>query len=303
MKPLEKIQSIFEKYTTSYHFYLRDLRTGEEYELGEKKRYPICSCFKLAVLMAYFDTIKDPKELETEVVISPNKFSAGGGFLNFFTTDVKLTNLQIVQLMISFSDGTATDNLVEKIGGIAKVNQYLSIYTNSSRITSNLNKMVTTFNANLSTLLTSGMKKHEANEVTFKMFVENSDYTNGKDLATLANGTYIFSKSHLMRDQILNIFEHKRFFTRTSTFLQPEMKFIGKSGSLGFGHYMNDCGVIMLHGQPVGFYGYASAGWRHTKDLEETILGIIGLKIANHFDSEMKGNLLYSDITEELLTA
>ena len=48
------IAAIFERFTSGYHFYLEDLRSGESVELGERAAWPIGSCFKLAVPLAYF---------------------------------------------------------------------------------------------------------------------------------------------------------------------------------------------------------------------------------------------------------
>lgn len=300
MDSLEKIRWIFSKYSSRHHFYLLDLRTGKEIEIGHKERYPIGSCFKLAVLMAYFDSIKDLSGLDEEVVISPEQFSPGGGVLNFLTSPIKLNHYQMANMMIAFSDGTATDILMDKVGAKV-VDSYLKQHAAESAIRRNLKQMVSEYNAALLGKIKNGYPRDIANEEVFREQGFDHDYTNGEDLAKLALGTYQFSKAHRFSEKISTIFLGKRFFLRTSMYLPKNVKFFGKSGSIGFGYFMNDCGVIEIDGEAVGIYGYASAGWQHVKDFEEAILGFVGLSIAQYLDQGIQPNEMYSKSTEDIV--
>lgn len=300
MNSLAKIKEIFDGHTRRYHFYLRDFRTGHEFEFGTQGKFPICSCFKLAVLMAYFDTIKESSELTEIVEISPENFSPGGGVVNYFTSSVRFSYFQLAQMMITFSDGTATDILVEKAGR-KSVNDYLKRYTKNSNIEKNLQEMVAGYNSALGKKLGEHQSRERANEAVFKELMESTDYTNGRDLADLALGTYKYGSDHKFSSQILEILKSKRSHVRTSMFLPPEVKFHGKTGSLGFGYYMNDCGVIEAQGELVGVFGYTTAGWKFAKDIDEVILGLLGLSLARHFIPTLKPNINYSDETEGLI--
>lgn len=75
----DAISNLFTRHARLWHFWLRDLRSGEVLELGTRRAYPIGSCFKLAVLIAYFQALKDRAELDTPVVIPPERFRIGGG--------------------------------------------------------------------------------------------------------------------------------------------------------------------------------------------------------------------------------
>ncbi len=274
MDPLEKIKTIFEKYTTSYHFYLRDLVNNKVYEFGRKKRYPFCSCFKLAVLMAYFDSLKDESELFEEIIIHPEKFSPGGGIINYFTTPVKFTYFQLAQMMMSFSDGTATDVLIEK-SQLKLISEKIQSITEDSQLTTNLGTMVKTFQVDF-------LKGKETRSENIKNAGKESikfNYTNAEDLADLA-----LSASKYKNNQFYNqLLRTSKQLPRTDLFFSESTKFIGKTGSLGYGFFVNDCGVIEHNGNPIAVLGYATEGWPLLKELVELKCGVIGIEILKHF--------------------
>jgi beta-lactamase class A len=160
---LTSIQRIFERYTGRYHFYLRDLVGGAEFEFGTPGRYPLCSCFKLAVLGALFDSLSSESQLEEEVLFTPEQFSPGGGVLSYLTVPVRLTVFQLAEFMMAFSDGTATDEFCARVGK-ERVRAYLARYTRNSAWSRNLREVVATYNAALLGLLQQGVGREAANE-------------------------------------------------------------------------------------------------------------------------------------------
>ena len=295
VQPLEKIQSIFEKYTTSYHFYLKDLRSGQEYELGVKKRYPICSCFKLAVLMAYFDSIKDPKELEVEVVIPPEKFSAGGGIVNYFTTPVKFTYLQLAQMMMAFSDGTATDILIERVG-MDVVNAKLKKISPLSNIASDVKSMVSNFRTHFD------ISKLKNTSISPDFSHSFTDFTNAKDLSDLAESCMNYGKNENdLQAAFKSCFEVRKQLPRTSLFFSENLKTMGKGGSLGDVYFGNDCGVTIENNCPLFAFGICAYGFRFDKDINEILFGIIGLSILSFLGIEVEPNSRWTQKTGTLL--
>ena len=143
-----RIAAIFDRFTTGWHFYLRDLRSGEEVELGQRKAWPIGSCFKLAVLVAYFDALADgtlpPDSLDRETLIPPERFAIGGGVVNLLDSAIRLTDRHMLHLMLAASDGTATDVLIDRLG-LDRVQATLKRLAPSSSVASNLNDMVAAF--------------------------------------------------------------------------------------------------------------------------------------------------------------
>ncbi|MBC7397951.1 MAG: serine hydrolase [Bdellovibrionales bacterium] len=275
MQPLEKIKNIFEKYTTSYHFYLRDLRTGEEFELGTKKKYPICSCFKLAVLMAVFEELNDKADLNHSIVIDPEEFSPGGGAIGYFDSAVTFTTYQLMQLMMSFSDSTATDYLIRSVG-IEKVNARLSTHCGDSETKLEVGEMVKLFQANL--------RKDESRPTSLsdagKVLIEKGSYSNATDLAALALASYNYKAKPMFHEIYNSILRSKKFTPRTDLFYSEKVKFVGKTGSIGFGYYLNDCGVLELNGEPIAVLAYTSEGWPLVRELNELFAAKVGLNVS-----------------------
>lgn len=183
------IAAIFERFTSGYHFYLEDLRSGESVELGERAAWPIGSCFKLAVLIAYFEALADgslpPDSLEAETLIPPERFSTGGGVVNLLDTPLSLTDRQMLRLMIAASDGTATDVLIDKLG-LERVRATLKRAAPDSTLACGLDEMVRRFRDIPGALdcKTRDWTRDEA--ITFRDATSRLGATHAVDLARLA---------------------------------------------------------------------------------------------------------------------
>jgi hypothetical protein len=267
---LKNIQRILTKHSTSYHLYIRDLRTGQEFEIGDKKAYPICSCFKLAVLMAFFDSLESEAQLDAEIVIDPSKFSPGGGVLNYFTTPVKFTYFQLAQMMMGFSDGTATDILIERVG-VKNVDAILQKSSPHSRITRNLKDMVGDFRSrfNIAELKNGPIVKD----------FHFDDVTNARDLAELSLAASNYVPRTVPVERYRECLEAKRLLLRTALFFDATVKSNGKTGSLGYTFFANDCGTVSFREKPAFIFGISSYGFRHDKDVVELIFGLIGIQM------------------------
>jgi len=254
LAPLESIRRLLSTHTTKYHLYLRDLRTGAEHELGREEPYPICSCFKLAVLAAVFKRMRGAADLEEEVMIPPERFSPGGGVVNYLNSSVTFTIRQLTRMMMAFSDGTATDLLVNRTG-LAAVNDELRSMAPSSSVTMDLRGMVERFRA----ITGSGRSVGDAGRDQ----VEAGCYSTARDLAALA----LRSSELVFPDPEITSPYHETLRTpqyapRTSYFFKRDYTFVGKTGSFGFGYFMNDCGVIEHESRPIAVLGYTTQGWR-----------------------------------------
>lgn len=288
MDHLKDIDRILKKYATSYHFYMRDLVNNKEYELGERKAYPICSCFKLAVLMAFFDSLESESQLDEEVIIQPEDFSPGGGIINYFSTPVKYTYFQLCQLMMAFSDGTATDILMDRVG-IEKVDKVLKKAAPNSNISQNLKSMVIDFQRRFEI---SELKNGHA-QTKFHF----NDVTNAKDLNDLIVQSYFFTPKKVSRATYIRCLDIKKLLPRTALFFNPDIKLIGKTGSIGHTYFANDCGVIVKNNNPLCSFGIVSFGYREDKDVVELIFGLLGLSILGQIGMNEKPNSRYCNQT------
>lgn len=188
-----RIAAIFDRFTTGYHFYLEDLRSGDRVELGDPGPWPIGSCFKLAVLVAYFEALIDgslpPDSLDTETLIPPESFSTGGGVITLLDSAIRLTDRHLLHWMLAASDGTATDVLIAKLG-LARVQQTLSRLAPASTLTCNLNDMVERFRLIPGALDCKTRVWSPDDAMQFRCATCELGQTNAVDLAGLALKTF-----------------------------------------------------------------------------------------------------------------
>lgn len=274
-----RIASIFGRFTSGYHFYLEDLRSGERVELGDPGPWPIGSCFKLAVLVAYFEALIDgslPSDsLDAETLIPPEEFSTGGGVITLLDSPIRLTDRHLLHWMLAASDGTATDVLIKKLG-LARVQQTLSKLAPGSTLTCNLNDMVEQFRRIPGALDCKTRMWSPQEALGFRQQTCGLGQTNAVDLAALALKTFQFNpppwKIRL---------QSRRVWPRTEMFMGAQVRTVTKPGSLGFRYFVQDCGVIADPGsdQPLAAFGYCAQGLRLPATVVDAVMGLVGLEI------------------------
>lgn len=279
-----RIEAIFERFTTGYHFYLEDLRSGESVELGERAAWPIGSCFKLAVLIAYFEALTDgtlpPGSLDSETIVPPERFSTGGGVVNLLDTPIRLSDRQMLRLMIAASDGTATDILIHKLG-LERVQKTLRKAAPDSTITCGLDAMVRRFRE-LPRAVDCKVREWTSDEArSFRNATARLGATHAVDLARLAQAAFDPPPPAIHR-AFLEACYPLRVWPRTSMFLGTGCQALTKTGSLGQRYFTQDCGVIRLAemDKPVATFGYSAEGFRLPSMMVDAVLGVAGLEIA-----------------------
>lgn len=274
-----RIVSIFERFTTSYHFYLEDLRSGERVELGDPDPWPIGSCFKLAVLVAYFEALVDgslpPDSLDAETLILPERFSTGGGVINLLDSPVRLTDRHLLHWMLAASDGTATDVLIEKLG-LGRVQQTLVRLAPDSTLSCNLNDMVERFRVIPGALDCKTRAWTPEDAGRFRRAACELGRTNAVDLAGLALKTFQYLPPP-WKIRLLS----RRIWPRTEMFMGPQVRTVTKTGSLGLRHFVQDCGVISTPDtdQPLAIFGYCAQGLRLPTTVVDAVMGLAGLEM------------------------
>lgn len=297
------IERHFRRHAIGYHFWARDLRTDQQIEFGERRPYPIASCFKLAVLDAYFDTNLSVAALDDIVEIAPSEFSPGGGILNLFDSTFHFTVLQLLQLMLVTSDGSATDVLISRLG-LDSVNHSLRRSAPDSSVNLNLGDMVRRFQSlPNSSRCKQGLDRREAEELLDTTAAELGS-TNGADLAHLALNVMRKEVAVPLRAAFLRCLRVAPFRPRSSLFLCTPKQF-GKTGSLGSGYFVNDCGALTDENDfPVVHFGYTSYGWRLPVPVVDVVGGLIGIEVARAFGLPITTTAGFQpDVIESLLYA
>ncbi len=95
----------------------KDLRSGEEILIEADRAFPTASIIKVAVMLEVFHQIAEGRLSRDERLALPEAAKVGGsGVLQRMQTGLAPSVMDLVDLMITLSDNTATNMLVEKVG-------------------------------------------------------------------------------------------------------------------------------------------------------------------------------------------
>ncbi|MEH2153983.1 serine hydrolase [Nostoc sp.] len=101
-----------------------DLETGNYLDISGDKVFPAASTIKFPILIALFERIDAGNiKLNDTLVMRRDLVASGSGDLQYQRVGTKLTVLQTINKMISISDNTATNMIIDRLGGKAKLNQ------------------------------------------------------------------------------------------------------------------------------------------------------------------------------------
>ena len=97
---------------------VRHLATGEQFELNADRPQGTASLIKLPIMLeAYRQAFEEGKGLHRTIDIQKNEMVEGSGILTaHFSPGARITLRDAIRLMIAFSDNTATNLVIEKIG-------------------------------------------------------------------------------------------------------------------------------------------------------------------------------------------
>jgi Beta-lactamase enzyme family len=276
---LEKIESLFQRHTQLHHFYLRDMRSGQEWELGTKRPYPIGSCFKLALLMAVFDEMS-ANEIDRPMLIQPECHVDAVGVIKLFDSAISLTPHQLCQLILTASDATATDLLIERVG-LEAVERVLRKHAPDSHISRNLASMMRDFRAMPESATCKQRDWANDNLAGFSDRVAAMGATNARDLAGLIAATWNYEPKSELRDLYRRCLDNRaRTMPRTDMFFAAQISTFTKSGSLGYRFFVQDSGILSDNcGNPIAVFGHCSVGWTATQWHVDELCGEIGLHL------------------------
>ena len=111
------------KFLQSGMFFL-DLDTGNYLDINGDRVFPAASTIKLPILLAYFQDLDAGKvSLDETLVMRRDLMTNGSGTMQYKRAGTKFSARETVTKMITISDNTATNMIIDRLGGIAKLNQ------------------------------------------------------------------------------------------------------------------------------------------------------------------------------------
>lgn len=124
---LEKeVQDLARAHRGGVALYAKNLTTGETVSLDAMRPVQTASVIKLPLMLQAFEQVKAGKlKLSDPLVLTKENQVGGSGILQFMDTGLRLTLQDMITLMMTLSDNTATNMLIDAVG-LAPTNEMLS---------------------------------------------------------------------------------------------------------------------------------------------------------------------------------
>jgi beta-lactamase class A len=116
---------------------IEDLNTGWKFSFNKDKLFPSASIVKIPIMAACFQAVQEGRlDLNSELVLRDSNKTSGSGILKTAATGSSITVEKLIDIMITHSDNTAANMLIEKLG-FDYFNDYFKrsglVHTNLSR--------------------------------------------------------------------------------------------------------------------------------------------------------------------------
>lgn len=126
MSPLNsQIRALMERYSFLLPgMFFLDLQTGDYLNINGDKAFPAASTIKFPILIALFQEIEAGRvRLDEPVVMRRDLVAGGSGDMQSKSIGSRFTILQTATKMMTISDNTATNMIIDRLGGKAVLNQ------------------------------------------------------------------------------------------------------------------------------------------------------------------------------------
>ncbi|MDZ8187444.1 MAG: serine hydrolase [Nostoc sp. ChiSLP02] len=148
-REISELKTPINKLVTSYKFltpgiFFMDLETGDYISFNGNKAFPAASTIKYPILIALFQEVDAGRINLNETLVMQRKYVVGGsGNMQYKRVGSKFSILKTATMMMTISDNTATNMIIARLGGIAKLNQRFRSWGLQSTI---LRRMLGDFN-------------------------------------------------------------------------------------------------------------------------------------------------------------
>ncbi|MEJ7838055.1 MAG: serine hydrolase [Thermomicrobiales bacterium] len=117
-----RLESARNWYSGQYSLAARNVQTGEEILIDPTRQYPTASTFKVPIMIEVFKQVEQGKiGLHDRLELTKSVIVEGSGVLRDMELGLKPTVHDVTMLMIIVSDNTATNMLIDLVGGPAVI--------------------------------------------------------------------------------------------------------------------------------------------------------------------------------------
>lgn len=229
------------------------IESGEQVAVNGDEPFPMASVFKIPILATACQRLASGElNLDTRIPLRDEDKSLGSGILPYFESGLQPTTRDLLTLMIIISDNTATDMMVEALGGAAAIEGYMrEIGLPEIHFKHDCKSLLRyLFPAEVLDLpldeLIAWSAQHDImrDGLAFSRGPENN-VSSANDMNKLLH--MIFSGQLFegaARETAIEILLKQQFNVRLSRFLPLGLKVAHKTGTIG--GIRNDSGIIML---------------------------------------------------------
>lgn len=101
-----------------------DLETGNYLNINETSTFSAASTIKIPILVAFFQAVDDGSlRLDETLTLKSNQIVPEAGFMQYDAPGTQYTALEVATAAIVSSDNTATNMLIDRLGGVETLNQ------------------------------------------------------------------------------------------------------------------------------------------------------------------------------------
>ncbi|WP_414576289.1 serine hydrolase [Anabaena sp. CCY 9402-a] len=120
-----EIKKLMARYSSlSPGMFFLDMETGEYLDINGEKIFPAASTIKFPILVALFQEVDAGRvKLNETVVMRRDLMTGGSGNMQYKKAGTKFSLLDTVTRMMTISDNTATNMVIDRLGGKNKLNQ------------------------------------------------------------------------------------------------------------------------------------------------------------------------------------
>ncbi|BAZ18225.1 beta-lactamase (plasmid) [Calothrix sp. NIES-4071] len=126
---ISELQTLIKSLMAKYRFltpgiFFMDLQTGDYIDINGAKAFSAASTIKYPILIALFQEIDAGRvKLDETLVMRRTVMVGGSGNMQYEHAGKKYSLLETATQMMTVSDNTATNMIIDRLGGIAKLNQ------------------------------------------------------------------------------------------------------------------------------------------------------------------------------------
>jgi beta-lactamase class A len=122
-----RLKAARDHYSGQFSLAARNLATGEEILVDPHRSYPTASTFKVPIMVEVFRQAEAGAfALDDRITLGPDDITGGSGVLRDLQPGINPTIHDLLMLMIIVSDNTATNMLIDKVGGRERINQTMA---------------------------------------------------------------------------------------------------------------------------------------------------------------------------------